>query len=502
MKSIRSKILVCMILTTLVSLLLVGGSSIWLNYESTIDTLEQTMVEMAETAAERVEQELKVYKKIAYESGSIARLASSQTSVADKKAIIDQRAKTHGFQRGNIIGPDGISIFDGNDYSEREYFQKAMKGENAVSEPIISKITGELSIIISAPLWEGGIPNTKVVGVVYYVPVETFLNDIASSLQVSPGGSAYILNKNGVTIAHKNMNNVKNQENTQEDAKTDSKLKKLASLEQQMTEGKMGFGQYSYGGAKKFLSFAPIGDTDGWSIGINAPIGEFMGSTVTGIIITVVLLVISLLVVAGIAFTLAKRIGDPMKACAGRLEKLAGGDLDSPVPVIQSKDETMILAKATKGLVESFQMMIADMDYLLGSMARGDLTVESKCESVYVGGFSGLLQSSKLLSNQLNDTLGQINTASEQVASGSGQVSDGAQALSQGATEQASSVQELAATINEISAHVEKNAENANEANKQAKQTSVELEGGKKQMERMNNAMQEINVTSDRKSVV
>ena len=34
----------------------------------------------------------------------------------------------HGFQRGNIIGVDGYSIFDGKDYSDREYVKQAMGG--------------------------------------------------------------------------------------------------------------------------------------------------------------------------------------------------------------------------------------------------------------------------------------------------------------------------------------------------------------------------------------
>ena len=38
-----------------------------------------------------------------------------------RRARGDERVAMHGFQRGNIIGADGCSIFDGNDYSDREY---------------------------------------------------------------------------------------------------------------------------------------------------------------------------------------------------------------------------------------------------------------------------------------------------------------------------------------------------------------------------------------------
>lgn len=66
----------------------------------------------------------------------------------------------------------------------------------------MSKVTGELTIIVAAPLWENGVVDSNVIGVVYFVPRETFLNDIVSSINISENGSAYMLDKNGNTIAH------------------------------------------------------------------------------------------------------------------------------------------------------------------------------------------------------------------------------------------------------------------------------------------------------------
>ena len=43
----------------------------------------------------------------------------------------------HGFQRGNIVGADGYSIFDGNNYSDREYVKQAMQGNVYVSDTVI-----------------------------------------------------------------------------------------------------------------------------------------------------------------------------------------------------------------------------------------------------------------------------------------------------------------------------------------------------------------------------
>ena len=53
MKSIRTKITLCLILTVLVSLVASGASGISLNYNSTMSTVEQMMTETAVLAAGR-----------------------------------------------------------------------------------------------------------------------------------------------------------------------------------------------------------------------------------------------------------------------------------------------------------------------------------------------------------------------------------------------------------------------------------------------------------------
>ena len=496
MKSIRMKIVACMLIAILTSLVIVGGISAWLNYTSTIDTLGQTMTEMADTAAERIEEELNAYKNIAYVTGCIPTLSDRTATVEEKRAVVENQALSHGLQRGNIIGLDGISILDGNDYSDRAYVKSAMKGETAVSEPLVSKITGQLSIMVSAPIWEGGVPGKKVAGVVYFVPNETFLNDIVASLQVSPNGSAYILNNAGYTIAHKNMDNVKNRENTQEDAKTDKKLKDLAALEVRMTLGESGFGRYEYGGSRKFLAFSPIEGTEGWSLAINAPTKDFTQSTVNGIIITIILMVVFLAISSYMAYRLARQIGEPVKDCAQRLRLLAEGDLDTPVHEIHTGDETQILADSARTLVQGFRLMIQDMDEMLAEMSRGNLTADSKCEEAYVGGYRGLLDSARKLSAQLSDTLRQINQSADQVSAGAEQVSAGAQALSQGATEQASAIEELAATINDISGKIIATADRAGDVHSQSSETGREVEQCNEQMLELVNAVRDIGESS------
>lgn len=496
MKSIRGKILLCMSLTVLIALCVLGGTSVYLNYSSSKDLLGQTMKETANVAAERVSQELSVYRNIAWETGCTARLANPDLSVESKQAIIDEKVSSHGFRRGNIIGSDGISIFDGNDYSDREYYQQAMTGTTYVSEPLISKVTNELSIMVAAPLWEDGVADTNVIGVVYFVPTESFLNDIVSQIHISDNSAAYAINAEGVTIADNTLETITTQ-NIEEEAKTDDSLKELAAIHEKMRSGENGFGSYSINGTQKFSAYAPIAGTDGWSIGVTAPQSDFMNSTYVSIIITAVLLVLSAIITYIIAYMLASKIGRPIKTCALRLQGLSEGDLSSDIPQVKSKDETGVLADATASIVSNIREIIKDIDWGLGQMADGNFKIDSQQQDLYVGDFKSLAVSMYKLLEGLTSTLLQIDTSAEQVASGAEQVSSGAQALSQGATQQAASVEELAATIAAISEKVRASAESADETNRQTEKLSSEIIQSNHRMQEMLSAMSDISNSSN-----
>lgn len=484
-----------MSLTVAIALGILGAVSSYLNYYSSIEMLEQTMQEMAEVASERVEQELNAYKNVAIDAGAIARLADPGQNVQVKKDIIDQRATDHGFARGNIIGTDGISIFDGKDYSDRKYFQEAIKGKAYVSEPLLSKITGELSIMVAAPLWEGGIPGTGIAGVVYFVPPETFLNDIVSQIQISTHGGAYVINAEGITIADNTLDTIMTQ-NIEKEAKSDSSLRELAVIHTKMRQGEKGVGSYRINGTTKFSGYAPISDTDGWSIGVTAPQSDFMGATYISIVITVVILLAAVAAAVLVALRIAVGIGTPVRLCAARLKGLSQGDLKSEVPRILRNDELGILAEATDTIVLTMRGIINDIDWGLGEMASGNFTADSRAKELYIGDFQSLASSMYRIMGRLTDTLLQIRQSAGQVSAGSGQVSSGAQALAQGTTEQASSVEELAATINEISGQVQRTAGNAEAAREKTEQTGEAVEISNRQMQDMISAMDEISAKS------
>ncbi len=496
MKSIRTKITLCLILTVLISLVVSGAFGIALNYSSTMSTVEQMMTETAVLAAGRAQQELMAYKNAVMEIGCIPELADPDVPVEEKRAVIDDRVAMHEFQRGNIIGMDGISILDGKDYSDREYVKEAMQGNVYVSEPLISKVTGELSIMVAAPLYREEAYGSSVVGVVYFVPKETFLNDIVTAIQIGENSRAYMINKSGDTIADITLETITVQ-NIETEAQSDPSLAALAAIHAEMRQGKTGFGSYTSETDEMFAAYAPVEGTDGWSIAVTAPQLNYLASTRDAMVINIAVIVIAIVLSTVIALILAIRISAPMKACANRMKLLVEGDLDTPMPKITTKDETGMLARSTADLVAGLRTVISDIDFLLNEMANQNLNVHTEHEGVYVGSFRNILFSMRNMKGQLSGAMRQVNHSASEVSDASNQLSASAQMLGQGTTEQASSVEELAARISVISEQVKNTAKGALEARGQTHQTGESVLLCNQKMQNLVEAMQKIQESSD-----
>ncbi len=496
MKSIRKKITICLMATVLIALIAVGSSSITLNYKNTLSIVKQMMGQTAVLAANRIEQELSAYKNVAIDTGCISQLSDASVPVEEKRAIMDERVSMHGFQRGNIIDADGYSIFDGKDYSDREYVKQAMAGNVYVSEPLISKITGELSIMVAAPLYSGGNQGSQIVGVVYFVPQETFLNDIVSSIKVAQSSRAYMINKSGDTIADVTLETITVQ-NIEQEAKSDSSLQELAALHADMRQGKNGFGSFRSSDGNRFLAYAPVGGTDGWSVAVTALETEYLSDTYFGIIINLAVIAASILASIVVALKLSNNISGPMRACARRMKLLVEGDLSSPAPPVKGKDETAELTRSTAEMITGLNTIINDIDYLLTQMAGQNFDIQSSHHDAYVGGFQSILLSMRHLKISLSNTMRQIDASASQVSDASSQVSAGAQSLSQGSVEQASSVEQLAATITDISESAKKTAAAAEEAGQFVEQAGAQLGTSVEYVKELNTAMEKISGSSE-----
>lgn len=305
-----------------------------------------------------------------------------------------------------------------------------------------------------------------------------------------------MINKSGDTIADITLDTITVQ-NIETEAQGNPALGELAAIHAEMRQGKTGFGSYISGDTKMFAAYAPVKDTDGWSIAVTAPQLNYLASTRNAMVINILVIVGAILISVIIALILAFMISRPMKICAERMRLLVEGDLETPMPKITSRDETGMLAKSTAALVEGLRIVINDIGYLLNEMANQNLDVYTEHEEVYVGSFRNILLSMRNLKVELSNALRQVNHSAGEVSNASNQLSASAQMLGQGTTEQAGSVQELAVRIGVISEQVKNTAKGALDVRGQTHQTGEEVLLCNQKMQNLVEAMQKIQKSSD-----
>ena len=470
--------------------------TVLLNLSSTMRNLENDMLVIAKISADRISEELSVTTTIVSELGCSYQLSSPTFTQEQKQQFINQRVESYGMVRGKLIGSNGICDYDGTDYSDRDYFKRSMQGEVVVSDPVISRTDGRLTVMISAPVYADGDKNNEIVGVVFVSPDPEFLNDIAAAINISRNSECYLLGATGITIAHSDSAVAQEQKNNSELSKTNRSLRSIAKVEQKMMTGATGYDVYIRNGSCTIQAYAPIEGTDGWSVAVAAPLTDFLGSTIVCVVIGVAVGVVAVIISVRRAKNIGRNIGEPVAECTERLRLLAEGDLHTPAPLIQTQDETQVLAEATAVLSDNLQKVIGDADYLLGEMSEGNFAIATNSQEAYVGDFQGLLDSIRKLNCKLSETLNEIKTAVSQVSMGAGQMADAAQGLAEGATDQAGSVEELQATITNVTEIVEKNAKALGSSYQKAKDYQQQAKDSGAEMKGLTDAMQRINDTS------
>jgi methyl-accepting chemotaxis protein len=446
MKKLSSKLIFCFGLMLLVVCGTLGIIGYVSSSNSVMNEVNKSLEQLAAEGAQVVNAHVTSQFIIIETISANEKIKSPSVSLEEKMAQLSEDAKRAEYLRigiadlnGNLTCSDNVTL----NIKDTQYFTEALAGKTTVSDPIVSQVDGSVLLPYAAPIKN----DDKITAVLVAYRDGYNLSKITDKIAFGQTGSAYMITKNGNTIAHKDRDLVKNMDNDFENVKTDTELTSLVALEKKMTAGEKGFGSYVYGGVVKHMGFAPVEGTP-WSLAVTARDSEVMSGVYTlrnlFLILSFILLLIGLLSTIFVSRLITK----PIIRLVGAADRLSSCDLTAEIDVTNN-DEVGILAKSFKAMADN-----------------------------------------------INRVMTQINSTSVQVALGARQVSDSSMALSQGATEQASSVQELTASLEEISSQTRLNAEKASEANTLAEAAKLNALEGNSQMNEMLKAMAEINDAS------
>lgn len=358
MKSIKQKMLLK--LGALIIIICVGFGSISYiialnSIEKTVDTtLPGTAQQAANGVKTEIQSQINNLESIAIDN----KLKDDTLSQNDKLEILRQYQIKDGYIKVGIADLKGdIKFTDGvvTNISSREYFKKAITGVSNVTDPSAGKATKSMLIMFAVPFKNNG----KIEGVLVGIRNGNALSEFTNNIKIGKTGQAFMINKEGNTIANVSKKKVLQKLNEFEIVNKDPSVKDLVEIEKKMVNGESGTGKYFYKSIVKYVAYSPV-KINGWSLAVVINRTEVLSSLTTLkislMVLTVAVLMASLLII----WLVATGIANNIKNTSSYLTLLAYGDLSKKVSSKQLllKDEFGAMARAMENTQKSLIKMI------------------------------------------------------------------------------------------------------------------------------------------------
>ena len=251
------------------------------------------------------------------------------------------------------IFADGIGgTTKGVNVSERDYFQAAKTGKACIGNVTRSKVTGLPMFSACAPVYS---MTGKFVGAAALIVKLEFLSEIIGSVKVGQTGYAFMIDGNGLVIAHPNEKHIL--------VTNLGKEKGMESFIGQMTTQQRGVDTYVFEGIEKIAGYAPV-ELTGWSIGVTQPTQEFLGAAhaIRNLILLVggIFLALTILAVLYFARGITKpiqRIIDGLNDGAAQVASASGQIASSSQSLAEGASEQAASIEETSSSLEEMASM-------------------------------------------------------------------------------------------------------------------------------------------------
>ena len=377
---LRTKIQLIFGGTAILLMSLMGSVAYSLSYQTQMQMVQTDVNRASALASENLSNQLQNYMNVTSIAGTDSIIRDSSASISDKEACIDRYVQTYGFTSGNLLDPNAVSLFDGTDFSDRDYVQRALTGEVCVSDITLSRYTGTYGVSIAAPVQSA---SGDITGVIYFRIDNDFMTSIVENLKISRNSSACIVDANNQIIAHEDPELIM----TEAAASNDG-----------------------------ICARVPVNNTNGWTLVITAPESDFTGAMTTMIRQFVIWDIIAVIAALIIAMLFANSMSKSVLTVKNAMLSISQGDLSCSLTKTKRKDELGVLQNTAASLVEMLQHIIGEANQILGSIAHFDMTTGEM--NFYPGAFNSLADSVNAIRHRYPELLSQCQKRFKPVGRG------------------------------------------------------------------------------------
>jgi methyl-accepting chemotaxis protein len=449
-----------------------SGISYYLSQQFLSKSVDETAASIGNDYAHRIQADI---LKVMVHLEDVASTPAIQSG-KDPAQIVEALAAAHKrigiFDVMNFIYPDGFSYrMNGSTVKlgDREYFKKVVETKKAaVSNPIISRMTGKASVTLAVPV----LANGQLIGVVTGTYPMGGLTELVKELKFKDSGYGFVCDQSGLVIAHSTMPEMVNKLNLG-NKKVNEELKlndpdlddNLMNLFKNGID-KQALGKYTFGGVTRIGIFTPVNLPGGqsWVMAVTAPAAEVTRETDT---LARTMLIVSLLfIVISVVFivVLSKRFVRPIQLIRDECLLLTQGDFREMEAKVRSEDEVGQLAQGFREMRSTLRALV--------------MQVHSQ-------------------SDQLAASSEELTASAEQSANAANQVANSITEIATGTEKQAASATNISSVAEQMSANTEQISATAHEVSQIALSTSEEAAQGRQAVEQAVDQMGQISQGSE-----
>ncbi|MBF0379093.1 MAG: methyl-accepting chemotaxis protein [Desulfamplus sp.] len=324
--------------------------------------------------------------------------------------------------------------YSGINIAERDYFKKTISsGEASIGAAIRSRATNDVISIVCTPVRSS---TNTIEGTFCIIIRISYFSHLISNRKVGTTGYGYMVNKEGLVIAHPVEKHILNL--------NANALKGMELFAQKLISGESGFSDYVFQGIHKIAGYAPVGVND-WYIATTQNAEEFISPVNSIRNLSILIGLAAVVITIIIFFFMADAMLKPINHAVEGLKGIATGEGDLTMRLnVTSSDEIGELAAWFNIFMEKLQNIIRQI--AVNSKQVGNSSTELSSISFKLS--SGAEETAKRANN--------VAVAAEEMSTNINNVAAAMEQSSTNTNMVASASEEMTSTINEIAQNAEK----------------------------------------------
>ncbi|MFB5066677.1 MAG: methyl-accepting chemotaxis protein [Candidatus Wallacebacter cryptica] len=405
-------------LTGIIVLLVAAGLSISAYIYSSamiIDQMEVTLITHATHAARQLESTLQTEQTVLEAISGLAGLHSMGSAVQRQTLARQEEHLTEFISIGAVDRYGTAYYADGTKIplGDRNYVQKALAGEAAVSEVMINPETNERVLMFAVPIidWD------EVIGALIGEKSSTILDRTIQGLGVGEHAWSAIISSDGTFYAHTNPEMIENQVNIFADSND------YTAFGEELAAAGLGQAQvvrFQLGElGRSIAAVIPVGEL-GWSLAVGALESEATaGVKKLALGFTLITL---LFVAAGsvTAIMFGRRIVRPLRNAQQIMEAVAEGDL-TKILQVNTEDEIGRTAQSINKTMQQVRQVLASVSRVVENLTITSEEMAAASEEV-----SASIDEVASTTNQFSSTLDQMHSNAQTMHETTKQISSDA----------------------------------------------------------------------------